>query len=166
MNVKRICFLGTRTGNFDATASLFRDVLGLEGVRAEAGWSIFQLPSGRGDFIEVFGGDHANTKVFPAEVSEGTVVGFAVDDIVGARQELAAAEVGVRRRTRLGRRAVRQPEHGRVRLVFLPWARRERLRHATGRPPRLNLNSRPNALSAQHRRLRRRSGMSHEHGDT
>jgi hypothetical protein len=48
MNVKRICFLGTRTGNFDATASLFRDVLVLEGVRAEAGWSIFQLPSGRG----------------------------------------------------------------------------------------------------------------------
>ena len=44
-------------------------------------------------FIEVFGPDHANTKVFPAEVSEGTVVAFAVDDIVGARQELAAAEV-------------------------------------------------------------------------
>jgi len=93
MNVKRICFLGTRTGNFDATVSLFRDVLGLDGVHSEAGWSIFQLPSGRRDFIEVFGADHANTKVFPSEVSEGTVVAFAVDDIVGARQELAAAEV-------------------------------------------------------------------------
>ena len=93
MNVKRICFLGTRTGNFDATASLFRDVLGLHGVHSEAGWSIFQLPSGRGDFVEVFRPEHANSKVFPAEVTEGTVVAFAVDDIVGAREELAAAEV-------------------------------------------------------------------------
>ena len=93
MNVKRICFLGTRTGNFDATVSLFRDVLGLSGVHSETGWSIFQLPSGRGDFVEVFGPEHANSKVFPAEVSEGTVVAFAVDDIVGAREELATAEV-------------------------------------------------------------------------
>jgi len=93
MNVKRICFLGTRTGNFDATVSLFRDVLGLHGVHSEAGWSIFQLPSGRGDFVEVFGPEHANERVFPAEVSEGTVVAFAVDDIVGARRELVAADV-------------------------------------------------------------------------
>jgi hypothetical protein len=84
MNVTRICFLGTRTGNFDATVSLFRDVLGLGGVHSEVGWSIFQLPSGRRDFIEVFGPHHGNSKVFPAEVSEGTVVAFAVDDIVGA----------------------------------------------------------------------------------
>ena len=93
MNVKRICFLGTRTGNFDATVSLFRDVLGLQGVHSEADWSIFQLPSGRGDFVEVFGSEHANSRIFPAEVSEGTVVAFAVDDIVGARGELAASGV-------------------------------------------------------------------------
>jgi len=93
MNVKRICFLGTRTGNFDATVSLFRDVLGLQGVHSEADWSIFQLPSGRGDFVEVFGSEHANSRIFPAEVSEGTVVAFAVDDIVDAREELAASGV-------------------------------------------------------------------------
>ena len=93
MNVKRICFLGTRTGNFDATVSLFRDVLGLQGVHSEADWSIFQLPSGRGDFVEVFGSEHSNSRIFPAEVSEGTVVAFAVDDIVGARGELAASGV-------------------------------------------------------------------------
>jgi catechol 2,3-dioxygenase-like lactoylglutathione lyase family enzyme len=93
MNVKRICFLGTRTGNFDATVSLFRDVLGLHGVHSEDGWSIFQLPSGSGDFVEVFGPEHANANVFPADVSEGTVVAFAVDDIVDAREELVAAEV-------------------------------------------------------------------------
>ena len=93
MNVQRICFLGTRTGNFDATVAFFRDMLGLRNVHSEEGWSIFNLPSGRSDFVEVFGPEHANASVFPAEVSEGIVVAFAVDDIVGAREELAAAQV-------------------------------------------------------------------------
>lgn len=93
MKVQRICFLGTRTGNFDATAALFRDVLGLHNTHAEPGWSIFQLPSGRSDYVEVFGPENDNPSVFPAELSEGIVVAFAVDDIVGAREELAAAKV-------------------------------------------------------------------------
>ena len=91
MNVKRICFLGTRTRNFEATSALFRDVLGLRSVHTGADWSIFQLPSARGDFVEVYGPE--NTIVFPAEVGEGVVVAFAVDDIAAARQELAAAKV-------------------------------------------------------------------------
>jgi catechol 2,3-dioxygenase-like lactoylglutathione lyase family enzyme len=91
--VKRICFLGTRTRSFDATSALFRDVLGLRNVHTEADWSIFQLPSGRSDFVEVFGPEHQNASVFPAEVSDGIVVAFAVDDIAGAREELAAAKV-------------------------------------------------------------------------
>lgn len=37
LNVERICFLGTRTTNFDATAAFFRDVLGLDNAHAEAG---------------------------------------------------------------------------------------------------------------------------------
>ena len=90
MNVKRICFLGTRMMSFDAASALFRDVLGVRNVHTEAGWSIFQLPSGRSDFVEVFGPEHENASVFPAEVSEGIVVAFAVDDIAGAREELAA----------------------------------------------------------------------------
>ena len=93
MNVQRICFLGTRTGNFDATATLFRDVLGLHNTHDEPGWSVFQLPSGRSDYVEVFGPENESASLFPAEVNEGIVVAFAVDDIVGARDELAAAEV-------------------------------------------------------------------------
>lgn len=62
MNVQRICFLGTRTPNFDATSALFRDVLGLRNVHTEVGWSIFQLPSGRSDFVEVFGPEHENAR--------------------------------------------------------------------------------------------------------
>jgi catechol 2,3-dioxygenase-like lactoylglutathione lyase family enzyme len=46
MNIQRICFLGTRTRNFDTTASFFRDVLGLNLGHAEPGWSVFRLPSG------------------------------------------------------------------------------------------------------------------------
>ena len=64
MKVQRICFLGTRTGNFDATAALFRDVLGLHNTHAEPGWSIFQLPSGRSDYVEVFGPENDNPSVF------------------------------------------------------------------------------------------------------
>jgi len=81
------------SGNFEATTALFRDVLGLQSVHTEAGWSIFGLPSGRSDFVEVFGPDHENASVFPAEVREGIVVAFAVDDIAAAREELAAANV-------------------------------------------------------------------------
>jgi hypothetical protein len=35
MNVQRICFPGTRTGNFDDTAALSRYVLGLQDTHAE-----------------------------------------------------------------------------------------------------------------------------------
>ncbi len=93
MNVQRICFLGTRTGNFEATAALFRDVLGLASTHTEPGWSVFQLPSGRTDFVEVFGPENRNASLFPAEVDTGIVVAFAVDDIVGAQEGLTAAGV-------------------------------------------------------------------------
>jgi catechol 2,3-dioxygenase-like lactoylglutathione lyase family enzyme len=93
MNVKRICFLGTRTPNFDATSRFFRDVLGLRAGHAEPGWSVFQLPSGRSDFVEVFGQEQDNAALFPADMREGIVVAFAVDDVAAARAELAAAEV-------------------------------------------------------------------------
>jgi hypothetical protein len=46
-----------------------------------------------GPFVEVFGPAHENASLFPAEVREGVVVAFAVDDIVSAREELAAADV-------------------------------------------------------------------------
>jgi catechol 2,3-dioxygenase-like lactoylglutathione lyase family enzyme len=62
MHVHRICFLGTRTGEVEATAAFFRAVLGLRSVHAEADWSIFGLPSGRGDFVEVFGLQHATIR--------------------------------------------------------------------------------------------------------
>src|SRR4051812_13363381 len=73
--------------------AFFRDVLGLPSMHTEIGWSVFSLPSGRSDYVEVFGPGYENASVLPAEVSEGIVVAFAVDDIVGAHEELSAAEV-------------------------------------------------------------------------
>lgn len=54
MNVLRVGFVGTRTANVEATGSFFRDVLGLDVVRDEPNWSIFQLPTGRFDYVEVY----------------------------------------------------------------------------------------------------------------
>src|SRR6185503_21060745 len=73
--------------------AFFRDVLGLDSGHTEAGWSVFQLPSGHTDFVEVFGPEHDNASLFPAVVSEGIVVAFAVDDVAAAREELAGAKV-------------------------------------------------------------------------
>ena len=93
MNVQRICFLGTRAPKFEAAVAFFRAVVGLSGGSTEPGGSVFQLPSGRRDYLEVFGLEEQNASLIPTEVSEGAVVAFAVDDIVGAREELAAAGV-------------------------------------------------------------------------
>jgi hypothetical protein len=70
---------------------LLRDVLGLHNVHTEVGWSNLPPTVGRSDFVEVFGPEHATASVFPVEVRDGVVVAFAVDDVVGAREELAAA---------------------------------------------------------------------------
>ena len=92
MNVQRICFLGTRTANFDATAAFFRDVLELEHAGADPGYSVFRLPSGGGDYVEVFGRE-ADPSLLPPEVGDGVFVAFAVDDIARAREEFAADDV-------------------------------------------------------------------------
>ena len=42
--------------------------------------------------MEVFGRE-ADPSLLPAEVGEGVFVAFAVDDIAGAREEFAAADV-------------------------------------------------------------------------
>lgn len=93
MRVRRVSFVGTRTREFEATFSLFRDVLGMQPAFANPGWAGFSLPSGPRDLFEVFGPDMTNESVAPAEFAGGTLVAFAVDDIASARQELADAGV-------------------------------------------------------------------------
>jgi catechol 2,3-dioxygenase-like lactoylglutathione lyase family enzyme len=92
MNILRIGFLGTRTTAFQQTADFFQDVLGLETVWAKPDWTGFRLPSGKNDFVEIFGPTKQDPNLYPASAS-GIIVAFIVDDLVGAFAEMAAADV-------------------------------------------------------------------------
>jgi catechol 2,3-dioxygenase-like lactoylglutathione lyase family enzyme len=90
-----VSFVGTRTSQFDSTVSLFRDVLGLQSAFANEGWAGFHLPSGPRDLLEVFGPGMSDERVAPANFESGVLIAFAVDDVVSAREELAAADVEI-----------------------------------------------------------------------
>ncbi len=93
MRVLRVSFVATRTQDFGATEALFRDVLGMKAAFTSPGWAGFTLPSGPRDLVEVLGPEMTDERVAPAAFDRGVLVAFAVDDIVGARDELAAADV-------------------------------------------------------------------------
>jgi catechol 2,3-dioxygenase-like lactoylglutathione lyase family enzyme len=93
MKVLRIAFVGTRTRNFEATRAMFGDVLGLESAFSHPDWAGFKLPSGPRDLVEVFGSDVTDERVAPAAWDTGVMIAFAVDDMVSARAELAAAHI-------------------------------------------------------------------------
>jgi catechol 2,3-dioxygenase-like lactoylglutathione lyase family enzyme len=93
MKVLRVSFVGTRTQHFDATEALFRDVLGMEAAFSNPDWAGFSLPSGPRDLVEVFGPGMTDERVAPAAFDAGVLIAFAVDDVVSARAELAAAGV-------------------------------------------------------------------------
>jgi catechol 2,3-dioxygenase-like lactoylglutathione lyase family enzyme len=90
MKVNRLCWLGTRTEAFDETTAFFRDVLGLSLGYEEPGFAMFALPAASRDYIEVFSSERAD---LATSYTTGPVVGLLVDDIVGAREELATAGV-------------------------------------------------------------------------
>jgi catechol 2,3-dioxygenase-like lactoylglutathione lyase family enzyme len=93
MKVLRVSFVGTRSQRFDATLAMFRDVLGLDVAFANPDWAGFTLPSGPRDLVEIFGPGMTDERVAPAAFETGVLIAFAVDDILGAREELAAAKV-------------------------------------------------------------------------
>jgi catechol 2,3-dioxygenase-like lactoylglutathione lyase family enzyme len=93
MNVLRVSFVGTRSQRFDATLAIFRDVLGLDVAFSNPDWAGFTLPSGPRDLVEIFGPGMTDERVAPAAFETGVLIAFAVDDILGAREELIAAKV-------------------------------------------------------------------------
>jgi hypothetical protein len=93
MKVLRVSFVGTRSQRFDATLAMFRDVLGLDVAFSSPDWAGFTLPSGPRDLVEIFGPGMTDERVAPAAFETGVLIAFAVDDILGAREELAAAKV-------------------------------------------------------------------------
>ena len=90
MKVRRLCWLGTRTEAFDETTAFFRDVLGLSLGYEEPGFAMFALPAADRDYVEVFSSARTDLAM---SYTTGPVVGLLVDDIVDAREELAAAGV-------------------------------------------------------------------------
>lgn len=72
---------------------MFRDVLGLDVAFSNPDWAGFTLPSGPRDLVEIFGTGMTEERVAPAAFDAGVLIAFAVEDILGAREELATAKV-------------------------------------------------------------------------
>ena len=92
MNILRIGFLGTRTTNFQQMADFFQGILGLQSAWTKPDWTGFKLPSGKNDFVEVFGPSMQDSNFFPDSVT-GILVAFIVDDVVGAYAEIVEAGI-------------------------------------------------------------------------
>ena len=87
MQIKGLTWLGTRTDAADDLEHFYESVLGLEATYRRPGQSVYPLPDG--SVVEVFGPldrDHPH-------FDSGPVVGFEVEDIESAAQELADAGV-------------------------------------------------------------------------
>jgi catechol 2,3-dioxygenase-like lactoylglutathione lyase family enzyme len=90
MEVLRLCWLGIRSAEYDATVRLLRDVLGLRPEFEHATTAEFSLPSG--DRVQVFGPGDRYFDFFERHAN-GPVALFEVDDVRSARAELAAAGI-------------------------------------------------------------------------
>jgi catechol 2,3-dioxygenase-like lactoylglutathione lyase family enzyme len=82
MNVIALGWVGVRTDRAEELVHFYADVLGLPLVAQEPGFWKFELPNG--DEVEVFGPGDADHDHF----TTGPVIGFAVDDLDAAVDEL------------------------------------------------------------------------------
>lgn len=85
MEVQRLGWLGIRTGRFEDTVEFFQQALGLRLELREPGRAMFLLPNG--DPVDVFDETDERYKHF----TTGPVVGFLVEDVASARDELSRA---------------------------------------------------------------------------
>jgi predicted enzyme related to lactoylglutathione lyase len=87
MKALGLAWLGIPTERFEPTVAFFRDVLGLEVEILEEDFAKLRMPGG--DAVEVFGPSRTGQEQFVA----GPIVGFRVEDVRDAREELEAAGV-------------------------------------------------------------------------
>ena len=85
MEIRRLGWLGIRTGRFEETVGFLETALGLRLELREPGRAMFLLPNG--DPIDVF--DETDERY--TDFTTGPVVGFLVGDVASARAELEAA---------------------------------------------------------------------------
>ena len=89
MNIIKLAWVGTRTDRAEPTVAFFRDVLGLAlGLQHDGFW---MLKVSDGSKVEVFGPDSPSNRHF----TTGPVVGFLVDDVFAAAEELRHAGVEI-----------------------------------------------------------------------
>jgi catechol 2,3-dioxygenase-like lactoylglutathione lyase family enzyme len=84
---KGLNFLGTRTEKYEETIRFFQEVMGLKVQHRGDDFAILQFENGI--HVEVFGPEE---KEHPF-MTTGPVVGFKVDDVRAAREEMKAAGV-------------------------------------------------------------------------
>jgi len=89
MRVKRIGYVGMRTGDVEGMTSFFRDVLGLEPAGEDETVTYQRLPTHRRDLVEVYAQDHHDIRLIPDDAD--FVIAFVVDDIREAMAEAKAA---------------------------------------------------------------------------
>jgi catechol 2,3-dioxygenase-like lactoylglutathione lyase family enzyme len=82
VEITGIGWMGVRTGDSAGLARFYSEVLGLEGRHTEDDFWVFDLKDGRQ--IEVFGEGFAGKD----HLTTGPVVGFLVDDLKEATEEL------------------------------------------------------------------------------
>ncbi len=85
MGVTGLGWVGTRTDRAAELSKFYEDVLGPRVVYREEGFWVHELPDGR--HVEVFGPTFRDKSHFVT----GPVVGFEVDDLAGAVNELRGA---------------------------------------------------------------------------
>jgi catechol 2,3-dioxygenase-like lactoylglutathione lyase family enzyme len=89
MEIVKLAWVGTRTENAEPTVQFFREVLGLRLEAEHEGFWMLQLPDG--SKVEVFSSESATNSHF----TTGPVVGFLVDDVSRAADELRSAGVEI-----------------------------------------------------------------------
>jgi predicted enzyme related to lactoylglutathione lyase len=82
MSAKGLVWIGVPTEDFEGTVAFFRDVSGIEEETGEGDVAILGLPGG--EMVEVFG---PSSRV-QEQLATGPVVGFLVDDVAEAREEM------------------------------------------------------------------------------
>ena len=110
VRVQRIGFVGVRTERVAETTAFFRDVVGLAGVATGESRTVTQLPTGKWDFVEVFGRDFRDERLIPAEV-DGVFVAIFVEDLEEARRDCEARGVEILGETIWAEQAFGNPDY-------------------------------------------------------
>ena len=92
MNVKRLCWLGVGTSEYDRMVEFLRDVMGLQVELEREASTELSLPSE--DRVQVFAPGDPYYELFDRH-ARGPVALFEVDDVHAAREELEEAGIEV-----------------------------------------------------------------------